>query len=171
MLLALALFLLLLLLFLLADTFIWRIIRRPLASLFLTLPFLLSTALSAYLGLLALPLLRRLKTGQIIRREGPKSHLSKGGTPTLGGLWFVPIGMMVARFAVGGGGGRWGGGWGLAEMEGAVAVTLAFLGIGFLDDALVLWRGSNDGLPGKMKLALQVGGGEHGEERGVNHTD
>jgi len=40
-----------------------------------------------FLGPVVIPLLKRLKVGQSIREEGPKSHLSKSGTPTMGGVF------------------------------------------------------------------------------------
>ena len=52
-------------------------------------------ALAATFGLSAafcaalLPFLRRLKVGQPIREEGPKEHLKKAGTPTMGGISFI----------------------------------------------------------------------------------
>ncbi|MCI9383146.1 MAG: phospho-N-acetylmuramoyl-pentapeptide-transferase, partial [Lachnospiraceae bacterium] len=50
------------------------------------LPVLISFAISAALGPVVIPLLRRLKFGQTVREEGPQSHLKKTGTPTMGGL-------------------------------------------------------------------------------------
>ena len=47
---------------------------------------LLSFAVSTILGLIIIPILRRLKVSQQERTEGPKSHLSKKGTPTMGGI-------------------------------------------------------------------------------------
>lgn len=47
---------------------------------------LLSFALSAFLGPLLIPFLRRLKCGQIVRDDGPATHLGKTGTPTMGGI-------------------------------------------------------------------------------------
>lgn len=41
-------------------------------------------------GPFVIPLLKRLKFGQTIRTDGPKRHLAKGGTPTMGGLMFLP---------------------------------------------------------------------------------
>lgn len=38
------------------------------------------------LGILVIPILKRLKVGQIEREDGPQSHLSKQGTPTMGGV-------------------------------------------------------------------------------------
>ncbi|MBQ4181359.1 MAG: hypothetical protein II617_03270, partial [Firmicutes bacterium] len=44
-----------------------------------------SFGLCALLTYLLLPVLRRLKAGQAIREDGPKAHLAKAGTPTMGG--------------------------------------------------------------------------------------
>ena len=41
------------------------------------------------LGFVIIPALRRLKFGQSIREEGPKTHQKKAGTPTMGGLIFI----------------------------------------------------------------------------------
>lgn len=47
------------------------------------------------LGWIGLPLLRRLRVGQTVRDDGPQSHLSKSGTPTFGGFFFlVPLTML-----------------------------------------------------------------------------
>lgn len=47
---------------------------------------LLSFAISIILGLIIIPILKKLKVGQIERDDGPKSHLKKQGTPTMGGV-------------------------------------------------------------------------------------
>lgn len=41
------------------------------------------------LGLLIIPLLKKLKVGQIERDDGPQSHLKKQGTPTMGGIILI----------------------------------------------------------------------------------
>ena len=51
-------------------------------------------AISAALGPVVIPLLRRLKIGQTIRSEGPESHLAKNGTPTMGGV-LILLGFIV----------------------------------------------------------------------------
>ena len=38
------------------------------------------------LGIIIIPILRKLKVGQIERDDGPQSHLKKQGTPTMGGI-------------------------------------------------------------------------------------
>ena len=41
------------------------------------------------IALIVIPILRKLKVGQIERTDGPKSHLKKQGTPTMGGIIFL----------------------------------------------------------------------------------
>lgn len=55
----------------------------------IVLPVFLSFGVSAVLGPVVIPYLRRLKIGQTVREEGPKSHLRKNGTPTMGGILFL----------------------------------------------------------------------------------
>ena len=53
------------------------------------LPILISFAISAALGPVVIPLLRKLKFGQTERDDGPQSHLKKTGTPTIGCLMIL----------------------------------------------------------------------------------
>ena len=46
----------------------------------------LSFVVSVILGAIIIPILRKLKVGQIERTDGPQSHLQKQGTPTMGGI-------------------------------------------------------------------------------------
>lgn len=50
------------------------------------LPVLISFAISAVMGPVIIPVLRKLKMGQTEREEGVKEHLKKAGTPTMGGV-------------------------------------------------------------------------------------
>ena len=47
---------------------------------------LLSFVVSTILGIIIIPILKKLKVGQIERSDGPQSHLKKQGTPTMGGI-------------------------------------------------------------------------------------
>lgn len=132
---------------LLIDSYIWRVIRKPLAAFYLTYPFLLSTVLTGYLGYLSVPFLKRIKASQIFREEIKASHVSKVGIPTMGGLFFVPVGIGVARFVTG---------FVSDEVWGVAVATLAFAAIGLLDDGLTAWRSVKYGLPGWMKFVLQL---------------
>ncbi|HEY9737133.1 MAG TPA: phospho-N-acetylmuramoyl-pentapeptide-transferase [Trichocoleus sp.] len=113
----------------------------------LTVPFLLAALFSSAAGFWAVPLLRALKTGQFIREEGPQAHFKKAGTPTMGGVFFIPVALLVALV-----------GTGFAPTTVAVsALTLAYAGIGWLDDWQVLRRRSNKGISPRTKLLLQIG--------------
>lgn len=112
----------------------------------LTVPFLLSALVTSALGFWAVPLLRALKTGQFVREEGPKAHFKKAGTPTMGGIFFVPTAILVALVATG-----------FAPTTVAVSLlTLGYAAIGWLDDWQVLRRRSNKGIAPRTKLLLQI---------------
>ncbi|GAQ93109.1 phospho-N-acetylmuramoyl-pentapeptide-transferase [Klebsormidium nitens] len=130
----------------LADAHAWRFIRRPLPFNFLLTPFLTAAVLAGVAGFVALPLLRKLKARQVIRREGPRAHYAKAGTPTMGGLYFVPAGVAVACALD----------WGSNDVLVACCAVALFGGIGLLDDVLKVVLDHNDGLPGRLKLAAQV---------------
>ncbi len=123
----------------------------------LVLPLLLCAAVCASLGYWAIPLLQALKTGQIIREDGPQAHLKKAGTPTMGGIFFIPTAVAMALL--------WSGIFGAvspADMTLLLAVsllTLSYGAIGWIDDWQVIRRKSNKGISPKMKLALQIGCG------------
>jgi phospho-N-acetylmuramoyl-pentapeptide-transferase len=116
---------------------------------------MICASVTAGLGYWAVPLLQALKMGQIIREDGPQTHLRKAGTPTMGGLFFVPVAVAVALV------------WsGLVMRTGdftsvlAVSVvTLAYAGIGLLDDWQIVRSRSNKGISPRLKLALQIGVG------------
>ncbi len=106
---------------------------------------LLSFLLSAVLCALALPLLKRLGAGQNILSY-VKEHASKKGTPTMGGLAFVPAACIVSLVFAG-----------RADKPFFVslAVGLGYLAVGFLDDLLKKRRGDNLGLRPYQKLLFQ----------------
>lgn len=55
---------------------------------------LLSFALTVVLGMIIVPILRKLKVGQIERSDGPETHLKKQGTPTMGGIIII-LGIII----------------------------------------------------------------------------
>ncbi|MEL6439485.1 MAG: phospho-N-acetylmuramoyl-pentapeptide-transferase [Cyanobacteria bacterium J06621_8] len=118
----------------------------------LLFPLLTSGLLCALLGVAVVPILRRLKTGQIVQEDGPQAHLKKEGTPTMGGIFFVPVAVILALV------------WGsIATKEFASSkliavclVTLSYGLIGWLDDWQVLRLKSNKGISPRMKLSLQL---------------
>ena len=112
----------------------------------LLMPLVVSAAVSSGLGYWVIPILQQLKTGQIVQADGPKTHLQKAGTPTMGGLFFVPVGVVVALL------------WsGLTTKVLAVsALTLLYCAIGWLDDWQVIKQKSNKGISPRLKLILQI---------------
>ena len=122
----------------------------------LGMPMLLSLVTTTLVGSWAVPILRQLKTGQIIREEGPQSHQVKAGTPTMGGIFFIPTTIATAGFlAVFAGleASAW------LQLLGISVLTLAYGWLGWLDDWQVLRRKSNKGISPRTKLIFQFGFG------------
>jgi len=112
----------------------------------LTPPLLAAALVSALLSRWGVPRLRQLKLGQVIREEGPQAHLSKAGTPTMGGLLVVPVGVIIGGL--------------VAPLDprlpAVAAITLAYLAIGAIDDWRSLTKHHNTGLTPRGKLLLQA---------------
>ncbi|MFZ9736440.1 MAG: phospho-N-acetylmuramoyl-pentapeptide-transferase [Prochlorotrichaceae cyanobacterium] len=110
-------------------------------------PLVWSAVGSAIVGQWAVPILRRIKAGQFIREDGPQSHLQKAGTPTMGGIFIVPAGLIAGIL--------------LSGFDGNVIaialLTCSYGFIGWLDDWQILRRKSNKGISPPTKLALQIG--------------
>ena len=64
------------------------------------LSFIVAFGVAVIAGQILIPVLRRLKAGQSIREDGPTWHMSKQGTPTMGGLMFI-LAIAVAIVAAG----------------------------------------------------------------------
>jgi phospho-N-acetylmuramoyl-pentapeptide-transferase len=119
----------------------------------LLFPLLVCMLTSALLGIFIIPLLNRLKTGQIMREDGPQAHLKKVGTPTMGGVFFVPVAVILSLVWVNFSG------FTVALTPELIAVCLVTLGyglIGWIDDWQVLRRKSNKGISPRLKLFLQI---------------
>lgn len=109
------------------------------------LPVFLSFGVSAVLGPVVIPYLRRLKIGQTVREEGPKSHLKKNGTPTMGGILFLS-GVTAACVP-------------FLERPGLLPVLFLTLGlgmVGFCDDFIKVVMKRSMGLLAWQKLAGQI---------------
>lgn len=110
---------------------------------------LIALGLGVILGKVAIPLLQILKFGQVIRTDGPGSHLKKKGTPTMGGVIFLVPALVIT--------------WGAAlRMELDVAslmvitvFTLGFGLVGLADDALKVVFKRPLGLLAREKLLWQ----------------
>ncbi len=118
---------------------------KPTSNL-ITIPLLISALSVGILGYGVVPILRRLKAGQIIQEDGPQAHLKKAGTPTMGGIFFVPVAIIIALI------------WSRFTPE-VIAVSIATFAyglIGWIDDWQILRQKSNKGISPKAKLAYQI---------------
>lgn len=98
------------------------------------------------MGPFMIPFLHRLKVGQNIRDDGPRTHLSKAGTPTMGGVIIVTA-VMVAGFLMAGAS---------KQVMVAVLTMLAVGGVGFWDDFIKVVQKRSLGLRARDKLLLQT---------------
>lgn len=107
---------------------------------------LTAMVIALLLGPIAIPMLRRLKFGQSIREEGPKSHQAKSGTPTMGGIMIL-IAITVASLVFVGNS---------REVWLALFITLGHGVIGFVDDFIKIVLKRNLGLKAREKLLGQI---------------
>ena len=120
-------------------------------TLKMILAFGIAFFVAALIGSALVPFLRKIKAGQAIREDGPKWHMSKSGTPTMGGIIFI-CGVTAACLSAG---------WSeMARGEfGHIYVlvfALIFGAIGFLDDYEKLRKKQNLGLKASQKFLLQL---------------
>ena len=111
---------------------------------------LLSFFISIIISLIVIPILKRLKVGQIERDDGPQSHLKKQGTPTMGGIIMIisiailTFIMYIAHFKqeqnV------------IMKLIPVVLVSLGFGLVGFVDDFKKLVLKNTDGLKPMYKM-------------------
>lgn len=102
--------------------------------------------IAVILGPIIIPLLIKFKIGQSIREEGPQSHLSKTGTPTMGGI-IIFISLIITVFASGH----------ITKVTYVLVLsTLGFGLIGFMDDYIKVVMKRNLGLTASQKLVGQI---------------
>jgi phospho-N-acetylmuramoyl-pentapeptide-transferase len=105
-----------------------------------------AAGISVLLGPLFIPLLRRLKFGQMVRDDGPRSHLQKAGTPTMGGVIFLTSITIMTYY------------YGRGSTE-AILALVALVGyglIGFADDFIKVALHRSLGLKARHKLSGEI---------------
>lgn len=110
------------------------------------LPLIVSTLIVIVSGKYVIPKLREFKFGQTIRDEGPQSHLSKNGTPTMGGVMMI-LAMLVSTVLFAG------------INFSSIILLVSMLGfglVGFLDDYIKVAKKRSLGLTPKQKIVMQV---------------
>ena len=104
----------------------------------------ISFVVTIILSLCIIPYLKKLKVGQVVRTDGPESHLKKSGTPTMGGIMMLAaILMLLAVFA-----------FKYPVLILAMVLIAGFGIVGFIDDRKKLVEHSSDGISAKMKMIL-----------------
>ncbi|PIE71138.1 MAG: phospho-N-acetylmuramoyl-pentapeptide-transferase [Deltaproteobacteria bacterium] len=104
-------------------------------------------ALSYFLGPMVIRNMRKLQVKQVIRENGPQTHLSKAGTPTMGGIQILGAFIVCALL------------W--TDLASPyvwiiLLVTVCYGMIGFADDYLKVVKKNTDGLSARGKLAGQI---------------
>ena len=111
---------------------------------------LLSFAITVVLGMIIVPILKKLKVGQIERSDGPESHLKKQGTPTMGGI-IIMLGIIIVTI----------GAYIFFRAKDAalahnllpiLVLTIGFGIIGFIDDFKKLVLKNTEGLKPTLKM-------------------
>lgn len=114
---------------------------------------------TALLGFVMIPMLKKLKFGQTIREDGPTWHKGKQGTPTMGGIMFIAgilaaviIGYIILR--IGGRGEK----INISDIRlwAGLFIAFAFGFVGFVDDYIKVVKKRNLGLKPKQKLVMQL---------------
>ena len=111
----------------------------------IVIPVIIAFAISALLGPVVIPFLRKLKVGQTERKE-LESHLKKNGTPTMGGIMILASIIITSLFYV----------KDYPKIIPILFMTVGFCVIGFLDDYLKVVLRRSDGLLAWQKMILQI---------------
>jgi len=107
---------------------------------------IVSFLIALFLGPVVIPVLKRLKVGQSIREDGPKSHLVKSGTPTMGGIIII-LAILISILTRG---------FFKAEIWAVIFFILGFGLIGFIDDYIKVVMRQNEGLKPMQKIIGQL---------------
>ena len=94
------------------------------------------------LGFIIIPILKKLKIGQVVREDGPKEHLRKSGTPTMGGIIMLVV-IILTSFGVS---------IKYPNILPVAFVTLGYGIIGFIDDFIKLVLKNPKGLKPSLKM-------------------
>ena len=111
----------------------------------IVIPVIIAFAISALLGPVVIPFLRKLKVGQTERKE-LESHLKKNGTPPMGGIMILASIIITSLFYV----------KDYPKIIPILFMTVGFGVIGFLDDYLKVVLRRSDGLLAWQKMILQI---------------
>ena len=109
--------------------------------------FLFATIISIVWGKAFIGFMKRKQFGQIVRDDGPESHLKKQGTPTMGGVFI--LGSILGALALTAN-------FTSIPMLVTLGVMVSYFFLGFLDDYLKVLKRNTDGISAKGKLLWQL---------------
>lgn len=107
-----------------------------------TLYLIIAFVATLIVGIITVPILKKFKIGQIVREDGPKSHLKKQGTPIMGGIMMIIVLVVILAFNA-------------IKDHTLILPIVAVLGfgiVGFLDDYKKLVLKNTEGLSPKKKM-------------------
>ncbi|WP_079411052.1 phospho-N-acetylmuramoyl-pentapeptide-transferase [Alkalithermobacter paradoxus] len=107
---------------------------------------IISALITLILGPMIIPVLRKMKFGQTVREEGPRTHLSKNGTPTMGGIIMIAAILLTTLTRAGGI---------QRDMMFALISIVGFGAIGFVDDYIKVVLKRSLGLRAYQKIIGQ----------------
>tara|TARA_Y100000589_G_scaffold7373_1_gene6274 strand:- start:88 stop:1152 length:1065 start_codon:yes stop_codon:yes gene_type:complete len=114
---------------------------------FIFILYIISIIVSSISTEYGIKLIKKYNISQIIRTDGPSSHLSKSNTPTMGGLFIIPIFFLLICSV------------NIISFEFKILLLITIFGfflIGFIDDYLSIKNKRSLGLKSKQKLILQI---------------
>lgn len=108
------------------------------------LVFLGAYILGILFSVIILPYLKKMKVGQVVRDDGPKSHLKKAGTPTMGGIVILLASLIILSIAA----------FKFTKIAMAIVPFVGFGLVGFIDDYKKLRYANTEGLSPMKKIIL-----------------
>lgn len=108
------------------------------------LVFLGAYILGILFSVIILPYLKKMKVGQVVRDDGPKSHLKKAGTPTMGGIVILLASLIILSIAA----------FKFTKIVMAIVPFVGFGLVGFIDDYKKLRYENTKGLSPMKKIIL-----------------
>jgi phospho-N-acetylmuramoyl-pentapeptide-transferase len=106
----------------------------------------ISLVISILIGPIAISNLRKLKAGQVIRDDGPKSHMKKSGTPSMGGVIIIVSLLLGSAAATPG----------YSMLPWALFITTGCGLVGMLDDYISIVSHRSLGLRARQKILFQL---------------
>lgn len=109
--------------------------------------FVMSLVITLLLGPFFIRWLKRMQVGQVIRNDGPESHFSKEGTPTMGGILMI-VGVLVPSLL-----------WAnlmVPYVQVTLLVMVVFGAVGFWDDYVKIVKKNSKGVRGPVKFVIEA---------------